>query len=290
MSITASSPPPKGIPQHVWLRMPLAKRRLLVLGPLEPGRDNFRTAVIVIAAELALHGVSEDAAGKVCSGMAFETGVTLPSKVRKSIPDWVKFAYHPPSKTPIMSGCPQTGRGNSERGTRMREAFQGYCNEGCAMTCASFKLNAMPELNLVGTDYEPVLTSALWMPAKSGGLGMEAKRLYSIIASVAVAESTNTVQASSTYLTGRVGGQIAARTIRRHMARLREYNLLRTMNKHTGLLYVTPPPMDTLTALCRTLGVTEAARWNVIDANNESLRKAEAWPTWDVEDAIEARI
>lgn len=289
MSITVSDPPaPRGIPQATWERMPLAKRRLVAYGPMTPGRDALRTAVIVIAAELALQAVPQDVAEKVCLTMDFETGATARSKLRKSIPDWVKWAYHPKSGTPVLSGCPQTGRTGSEQGRKLREAFEGYCNDGCALTCASFKLNRMPELNLLGTDYEAILTSALWMPAQSGGLGSETKQLYAIVASSAVAESTNTVQASSTYLTSRVYGQYSSRSIRRYMARLRKHGLVRLMNKHTGEYWIEPMSMDALTTLCATLGVTEAARWNVIEANYESLRKAEEWPTWDTEEVVGA--
>lgn len=280
---------PKAL-RAVWTKIPLAKRRLLAYGPLSPGRASFQTACVVIAAELALHGIEQEVAVTACEDMPFTADTTPREKVLKSVAAWVKWAYHPPSGTPIMSGCPRSGRTSGGVDTsRMRDSFRAYCEGGCQMTCSSFRLNAMPELNLVGTAYESAIISHLWMPVQSaGGLGSEARRLYAIIASMAVAEGSDKVRAASTYLIRRVGGDMSSRTVRHHLAKLKQHGLIRTLNKHTALIYVPPLSDDQLSRLLAQLGVHDAARWNVIAANHESLRKAEEFPSWDLDEAKEA--
>ena len=147
-------------------------------------------------------------------------------------------------------------------------------------------LNAMPELALMGTAYEPTIMSKLWMSGKAGGLGYETRQVYAILASMAIMERSEKVRASGTYLTRRLGGEWPAVTVRKHMAKLREHGLITTMNKHVALHWIPPMSENALAALLVKLGVNEAAKWNVIEANWDSLRKAEEWPSWDAEEAI----
>ncbi len=285
MSITPSPPPLARLALDAWKRMPLAKRRLLTDGPLTPGRDAFRLAVVAIAAELRLQGVEQEAAEGICAGMPFTEGATPRRKVVKSVKTWVQWAYHPPDGQPILSGCPRTGRtSGSERSSRLRSTFADHCDTACAQSCPAMRLHAMPELALIGTAYEATLLSRIWMSKKAGGLGPEARQVYAILASIAVVERSEKVHASSGYVCRRLGGEWPAATLRRRLTRLRHHGLIKTLNKHTGLHWIPPLSDEALAALEDTLGVNEAARWNVIEANWDSLRKAELWPTWEPED------
>ena len=60
---------PVGVPEARWRRMPLAKRRLAVGGPLVSGRDGAVKAALVVAAEFAWQGVERDVCERVLRAM-----------------------------------------------------------------------------------------------------------------------------------------------------------------------------------------------------------------------------
>jgi hypothetical protein len=280
----ASNPPaPEGVPASVWKRIPLGKRRLLTYGPLVPGSDAFRTAAICIAAELRLHDVPEAVAVELVTGMPFTTGSSPRRKVLKQVPRFVRFAYQ--RKTPLLSGCPSIPSRNGDDDRRkLRDSFAAYCGNDCARTCSALRFNRIPEAMIAGTDYEPALLSSLWMPANSGGLGTDCQRLYAILASIAVAEGRAEIYAASTYLSNRIDGTHSARTLRDRMRKLRECGLVETLNKRAALYRVKALDADEIAELEERLGTKEAARWNVIENNHESLRKSSEFPSWDYAD------
>jgi hypothetical protein len=279
--------PPKGIPLHIWDRIPLAKRRLLTYGPMTPGRDAFRDAVVAVAAELSLHGITEEVAVRICRKMPFVTGATSDLRVRRGTTAFVRWAYHAKDGEPVYSGCPRiTHTSGNEETSRMRGAFEPFCDAECAATCAAFAYNVMPETKLLGTEYFPAISSAIWTSPRQGGLDKDARTIYAVMASIAVATKSDTVWASANYITQRLDGALNTRMIGRRIVQLRSHNLLVLRNKHRGEYWVPVPSPEFLEALEVRLGVSEARRWNRREAAWQSLRKAEMFPTWSVEEAL----
>lgn len=280
--------PPKGIPQNVWRRVPVAKQRLLLEGPPYSGHDALRMAVIVFAAELCSHDVPEETALALCLEMPFIPGATPERNVRKQIPAFVKWAYSPPDDIPLLTGCPRAatryGTTDSNRG-RLKGIFEPYCDGDC-FPCPIFLARGAPELSLVRSKYEPLLLSRIWMPANQGGLSGETRVVWIALAALAQDSGQEVVEASRNYLVHRLGGKIQARTISRRLKRLEEHGLIQTINRQRGWRRILPLTDTALAELEARLGVVEVAKWNRIEANWDSLRKAIDAPKWDIRDEI----
>jgi hypothetical protein len=134
--------------------------------------------------------------------------------------------------------------------------------------------------------YRDTFRSLLWMSGRQGGLGEGPKRLWVTLASMAVTQQTEVVAASTAYLTHRLGGRTQYRTLARQMKKLRDAGLIIMVNAHRGTYSVPVLLDDELAALEARLGVDVQAKWNRIEANHMSLRKAEGFPTWDVFEAL----
>jgi DNA-binding transcriptional ArsR family regulator len=270
---------------RAWQRLvPHAKRRILTDGPPFTGHDALRIAVIVVAAELASLDVSEQDALTICASIPFTPGRTPESRVRKQIPAFVRWAYSPPDGIPILTGCPRAadryGSTDSPRG-RLKAIFEPYCDDDC-FPCPIFLARSTPELTLIGSKYEPLLISHIWMSHRQGGLGAETRQVWMTLAAIAEASGQDVIEASSHYIAHRLGGKVASRTVRHHLSRLGSHGLVETTHRKKGWRRIVAFDQAAVDALEQTLGVLEAARWNRVEANWDSLRKAIEAPEWDV--------
>ncbi len=267
--------PTTGIPESVWGRIPLAKRRLALEGPLDAGTEAVKSACITLASELYTQGVEQDVARTACLAMPFTTGTTSRRDVERQIPRFVAFAYRKP--LPLLSGCPTV----SESPSPMRNSFSGYCDAECQATCLIRRARTAPEAVLVGTDYYETLISPLWLSGRQGGV-KPAKQVWTLLASMAVMDQNEEIQASIGYLVNRMKGTIPYQTLYRQTRLLRDHRLLVLTNSREGVYCVPALSHDELSELEGRLGVDFEASWNAKDARLRQLRRNEEWPTFDL--------
>jgi hypothetical protein len=271
--------PPDTIPPSAWRSMPLAKRKLLLEGPLTSGHGALISAVTTLAFELRLQGLSQEATLDALKDIPFVAGKTPERKVRKQIPAVIAWVYRQEQR---LSGCPETSEGAS----KMRDSFSGYCDAECQASCRLRRAVKSPEALLAESPYGDTLESLLWMSGRQGGLGEGPKRVWVTMAAMAVVQESERISASTNYLTHRLGGTIQRRTLARNMQKLRIAGLLVLVGGQRGTYEVPMLSSDELRALETRLGVDYSAKWNRIEASHDSLRKAEEWPTWDVFKAL----
>jgi hypothetical protein len=131
-----------------------AKRRLIIDGPTMPGTDASRMAVIAIAAELRLRGVSEeDTRTYILSRLElFATGTTRGRSLVRQLERSVRFAYAVDTSAPILSGCcrdPRPRAGGPATG-KLRQTFEAYCGDACERVCPLLRRIRNPGQTLHG--------------------------------------------------------------------------------------------------------------------------------------------
>jgi hypothetical protein len=260
--------------------MPRAKRRLLIEGPLDAGRDAFRDAVIIVAGELRLNDVSEEDAVAACKTIPFAADSTPRHKVLKSVRDFVRWTYNPPDGKPLLTGCPSAPHHSLSTGTsRLRKRFEPYCDAECQRTCSMRRATLMPALVLAGSAYVPILESTLWTSRK--GLGASGKAVWEMLAALAVVSGGEDVQASSRFLTLKLGGQYPARTVGELLTKLQEWGLVTLLNKQKGNRLVHVRDADWVRKLEVECGTRAAAAHNRASAARESLEYTLWLNEWD---------
>jgi hypothetical protein len=262
--------PPKTIPSAAWLRMPLAKRRLAAEGPADAGTDAARYAAITVAAELRLHGLSEEEAWAVVREMPFTTGSTPRHRVKKQLRRSVAFAYHPPDGQQILSGCCQDPRPRigTATGRTLRPTFAAYCDEECARTCPMLRAIRNPGGALAGTDYEPLDLSDVW--THGTGLGLAGRRVWRTLALLALARGTDEIEGASRYVCLKLEGALGDRHIRTLLARMHALGIVTLLNKRTALRRVHVLDTDAVVELEVRLGVAGRRDANIRHARTQT--------------------
>jgi hypothetical protein len=271
--------PPKSISPAAWARMPLAKRRLAVEGPTAVGTDAARHAATAVAAELRLHGVTEEEAWAVVREMPFTTGTTPRHKVKKQLRRSVAFAHHPPDGQEILSGCCQDPRpraGTMSGGT-LRRTFAAYCDEECARTCPMLRAIRNPGGALAGTVYEPLDLSDVW--THGTGLGLAGHRVWRTLALLALARGTNEIEGASRYVCLKLEGALGDRHIRTLLARMHAHGIVTLLNKRTSLRRVHALDANAVAELEERLGVAGKRDANIRQARSQS----DAYRDWIAE-------
>jgi hypothetical protein len=277
---------PSCVSASVWERVPLAKRRLASLGPLDVGRAAMGDAVVIVAAELRAQKVPEDVALVVCLAIPFETDSTPAGKVRKSVGDWVRWAYNPPDGKPILTGCPGAARhtGIAAPTGRLRGRFSGYCDAECKRTCPIRSATLTPALVLVGSDYSPILGSTLWTSRM--GLGATGKAVWERVAAMAVAADSENVLASQRFLTIKMDGQFPNRTIGNALTNLETAGLVTMKNPRTGERTIHVRGAKWVADAERARGTRAGATANIHTASRESVDYMLYLNQWEDEEEL----
>lgn len=255
-----------------WMPDGWAKKRLIVEGPTAAGTAASRMAVVAVAAELRLYGVSESAALAYVTSRVrlYETGTTRGRNLTRQLERSVRFAYHPPNSEPILSGCyrdPRPRAGGAATGA-LRATFAAYCDHICERACPLLRSIRNPGRTLSGTPYEPLDRSNLWL--QGGGLGEVGRVATQLIAGKVLALGTTDVQASSRYLCLKSAGRYSARHFRRVLATLEKHELIRLLDKRTGLRRLLPRDDEWIADLEARLGVAGKRAAHIAEARRES--------------------
>jgi hypothetical protein len=231
---------PLFIPDAVWERIPLAKRRLVILGPREAGLGAARDAAIILASELALRGVPQRDALAACVRIPFSPASTPERLVRKQFENFVQWAYKPPDGKPILTGCPASARVRStgSGAGRLRGRFSAYCDSECERSCCILRGAREPEAVIASSPFSPVYSSTLWVPRSQAHLGPIAREVYRQLALLAAPRPSHPVHASSRYLSARTGFHYDAGHIRRLLKRMQQLELVSLIDRKHGIYRV----------------------------------------------------
>jgi hypothetical protein len=231
------------IPRGVWQKMPRSRQRLITEGPAQHGREAVQTAVIVLASELRLHGVGEEQALDWITTSLPDDYNHRGNDAQRLYSSAVRWAYK--ADPPILIGCPKPADSH-----KLRPVFAPYCDADCQQSCPIRQGRQVPEVALINSPFEPLLVSTIW-----ANLGMTARELWRVMASLAVVRQENYVIAASTrWLVLRMNNVIPKASVERHHRRLVELGLVRVISAPKGLKQVIPLTERQVEELERKLG------------------------------------
>ena len=260
------------IPPPVWKKMPRAKRRLFEEGPTQYGHLAALMAASILAAELRLHGVTKAEALKILLD-GFNDGYHAGRKRRKTFEDAVKWAYE--ANPPILTGCPRSSSPETDT-HKLRAVFAPYCDDACRAECRIMRAAKVPELALVGSQYEPLLLSTIWAV-----LGLGPQILWRRMASLAAAEQKHgTVQASVRWLVANFNGTLSAYQVKRSHGLLVKHGLVRVVQHRSGKKQLVVFTATQIANLEDRLASNERARQRVADALREMEDRVIDWPEY----------
>lgn len=249
------------LPRH------LAKRRLAEHGPSTDSTDEARGAALIVASELRLQGESQSAALTTIRGMPVH-GCRPPARLVRQLERSVAFAYSTPS--PILTGCCRDPREHtgSKATEEMRRTMAPYCDDECARTCPMLLSILNPHRALVGTPYESLDRSAIWL--HGGGLSRAGHDTFQLVALLAVAQGAEEVFASGDYVCMKLQGTYTPQHIRKVLKRLHDAEIVTLLDKNTGLRRVHALSDEQVAALEHGLGVDGIRERNVAEARKHS--------------------
>jgi DNA-binding transcriptional ArsR family regulator len=279
--------PPPGIDRQTWRKVPLAKRRLIVEGPLDRDHPGIFDAALIIAAELRLQGVPEDVALEVVRAMPLDVPPQKQHRERRQFPKAVNWAYNPSDGIPVYTGCPRGERhSGAPQTSRLRQRFERYCDDDCAKTCRIRQGGAIPAAVLIDSPFWNVLQSSIW--AK---LGPGARLVYERLASLAALNpdgAERPVWAARRYLAGKLGYTIPQSTITDHLAKLRSLGLIDLVNKRRGHYIVSALTDAQVNGLESFLRTSRLVKQREQEAKLETLAYSEWTYDWDDADEMVA--
>jgi hypothetical protein len=238
--------------------------------------------MLILAAELRLHGVPEDEAVTIVRRMPLDAMTPgEQNRHRRGVAGIVRWAYNPPGGIPILTGCPRAFRNDASQTGRLRGLFEPYCDDACKKTCCMLRGNRIPATALPGSPFENVWESSLWV--SGAGLGNDGKTLYEVLAALAVAqtEANEPVWATSRYLARRLGHQIEARQIRRLLERMDSLGIITLEDRKKGTRHVRELSGEQVSELEAHLGTAEKVRERQLEVEREQAAFREWMPPFE---------
>ena len=274
--------PLPGIERDTWRKLPLAKQRLAAEGPLETGHGAARDAVLIVAAELRLHGVTENTAAQAVQAIPLADTPGKQRHMRRQFPEFVRWAYNPPDGLPVLTGCPKAPRHSNMTGmSRLRERFAPYCDDACGRTCRIRRACNAPATALIESPFENVWNSTLWV--RGAGLGPGGRDVYEVVAALAAnsPDHEEPVQAASRWIATRLGHIVGQSNVRDLLKKMDSLGLVTCEDRRQGLYRVRPLTDGQIAQLEAHLGTAEKVAERQRDVEREWLGHREWLNAWD---------
>jgi hypothetical protein len=211
---------------------------------------------------------------QLCLSIHYEAGSEGIRRLLRQIPKAVQFAYAPPDRTPILSGCCRDPRTKTEAamGRTLRLTMAPYCDQGCAESCPMLRAIRFPNRTIAETEYAHIDRSDLWMP--TGGYGEAGHFAYRQLALLACLTKDRIVDANAPYLVLLSEGRYPNDSMRKILKRFHDDGLAPIIDRSCGRTRREVPVLtpDQLCELEQRLGVKSKRQSNIREARRQRDR------------------